>query len=181
MHKSFGKTQLLNVFLTVCFLHALYETSSLFYHQLLPQETCFHLVFQYPPNLLVSVLATINNYIYYIILIIFTVLLQLPNKVNLVLLKFNDNLFLSNHIFSLHISVVILPSCSCKSPPEQKILGTSENNTNHNILETLHVSFILNMNNFGPNTDTWGTPQAMSGTLMVTPRTQIAFCCLNNV
>lgn len=56
--------------------------------------------------------------------------LQFPNIMNLVLFRFNDNLFLSNHVFNLHISAVIIPKSPCKSPPDKKIFVSSANKTN---------------------------------------------------
>jgi len=86
-------------------------------------------------------------------------MLKFPNINILVLFKFNDNLFISNHIFYLFISLVASFTSFCKFSPEQNIFVSSENNT---IFNNLDMSLIYKINSFGPNTDPWGTPQAMN-------------------
>ncbi len=40
------------------------------------------------------------------------------------------------------------------------MLVLSPNKTYFNVFETLHMSFMYRINNFGPSTDPWGTPQS---------------------
>ena len=70
-----------------------------------------------------------------ICIIAWVFILQFPNNMNLILFKFKDNLFQSNHLFNLHISSVIHPRSSCKFFPEQNMFVSSANSTNFNILE----------------------------------------------
>lgn len=54
-------------------------------------------------------------------------ILWFQNTISLVLFRFNNNLFRSNHHFNLFIlDMTIIKSC-CKSSPEQKILVSSAN------------------------------------------------------
>lgn len=91
-----------------------------------------------------------------------SLILRFPNNIIFVLFKVNDNLFLSNHIFNLLISLVTWSSTSFKFSPEPKIFVSSANNTSFNTCDTLQISLIYNINSLGPNTDPWGTPQTMS-------------------
>ena len=58
-----------------------------------------------------------------------TYYVKLPNNIIFVLLKFNDGLFLSSHVFTLLISLVMISSSRFKFSPEQKILVSSANKT----------------------------------------------------
>ncbi len=89
-------------------------------------------------------------------------ILQFPNSIILILLQFNDNLFLSNHTSSLPISEEISFNNSCKLSPKWEIEVLLANNTNFNTLDTLHMSWIYKMKQLGPNPDPCGTPQAQA-------------------
>ena len=58
-----------------------------------------------------------------------TYYVKLQNNIIFVLLKFNDGFFLSSHVFTLLISLVMISSSRFKFSPEQKILVSSANKT----------------------------------------------------
>lgn len=75
----------LKSFLTFCFVLALYEKSSLFCPQILPQETFRHLVFAYPRHLLVcsyftSFVAKSNLFYFVPVVILQCRLMKIPNR-----------------------------------------------------------------------------------------------------
>lgn len=79
-------------------------------------------------------------------------ILLLPNYIKLDLFKFNDNLLL-NHIFNLLISVVLSSNISIKLLPEKKdicVISRWQDKTSFITLDTLHMSLIYSLKNFGP-------------------------------
>ena len=89
----------------------------------------------------------------------------LPNIMNFVLLTFIDNLFLSNQLFILISSEVILSKSCCRFSPEPIIFVSSANKMNLSNWEVLQMSLIYIINSLGPSTEPWGKPHKMSSQL----------------
>ena len=68
----------------------------------------------------------------------------------LVLLMFNYNLLTENHTFNLSNSIDTFLHKSEIFAPEQYIFVSSAKRTKCSNLDTLQMSFIYRMNNFGP-------------------------------
>ena len=66
----------------------------------------------------------------------------LPNMMKLVLLKFNDNLSISNQHFILMYSDVIVYKSCCRFSPTPRMLVSSANSINLSICKVLHKPLI---------------------------------------
>ena len=72
---------------------------------------------------------------------------------------FSDNLFAENHMWIFSNSAFITLRSLSKSLSQQNIFVSSANKINLNIFETLQISLMYLINNFGPKIEPCGTPQ----------------------
>ncbi len=85
----------------------------------------------------------------------------LAKTINLVLQRFKDNLFSSNHFLSFTISFSMLLARVFKSSPEPKKLVLSANHTNCNNFDPSQMSLMYRLKSLGPKTEPCGTPHSM--------------------
>ena len=82
----------------------------------------------------------------------------LVNSMKLVFDQFKDNLLTPNYSFNLSSSLLTIILSWTMSLPEQKIFVSSAKRMNFNTGETLQMSLMYSINNFGPSIEPWGTP-----------------------
>ncbi len=99
------------------------------------------------------------------------------NNINLVLLKFNDNLFLLNHFWSRTNSCSIVLIKIFKFFPDTKKFVSSAKRTKRKIFDSSQRSLMYKINNLGPNTEPWGTPHCIVSNLDSWPKYS-TYCCL---
>ena len=86
------------------------------------------------------------------------VTLRYQKNMELVLVTFSDNLFAENHMWIFSNSALITLISLFKSLSQQRLFVSSANKINLNILETLQMSLMYIINNFGPKIEPCGTP-----------------------